>query len=180
MSADGAPKSPTREHANVSNPAPASERTNVSNPAPASERTSVGGPSSAVERAGGSAPPLAAVLGVIALGGVVGSLARYGLAEGFPHDTGSFPWATFATNVLGCFAIGVLLAALTPLSHPLLRPFLGTGILGGFTTFSTFAVDTDRLLPDHVIVALLYFFGTLAAALVATILGELAVKGIRR
>jgi fluoride exporter len=136
--------------------------------------------SSALERAGRVAPPLAAVLAVIALGGVIGSLGRYGLAEAFPHGAGSFPWATFATNVLGCFLIGVLLAMLTPLSHPLLRPFLGTGILGGFTTFSTFAVDTDRLLPDHVPVALLYFFGTVAAALIATLLGELAVKGVRR
>ncbi|HEY0474455.1 MAG TPA: CrcB family protein [Kribbella sp.] len=111
------------------------------------------------------------VLGVIALGGVLGSLARHGLAEAFPHRAGGFPWSTFAINVIGCFAIGVLLAALTPLSHPLLRPFLGTGILGGFTTFSTFAVDTERLLPAHAVVALVYFFGTLAAALVATYLG---------
>jgi CrcB protein len=117
---------------------------------------------------------------VIALGGVIGSLSRYGLAEGFPHAAGSFPWATFATNVAGCFLIGILLALLTPLSHPLLRPFLGTGILGGFTTFSTFAVDTDKLLPDHAMVALLYFFGTLAAALLATVLGELTVKAVRR
>jgi CrcB protein len=152
MSADGAPKSPASERAIVAD----------------------------VSQAVGSSPPLAAVLGVIALGGVGGSLARYGLAEAIPHAVGSFPWATFATNVLGCFLIGVLLALLTPLSHPLLRPFLGTGILGGFTTFSTFAVDTARLLPDHVIVALIYFFGTLAAALVATILGELAVRGARR
>jgi CrcB protein len=180
MSADGSPKPPPLASVSVPTPPPASERAGVTNPPLASERASVSNPSAAVERAGGSAPPLAAVLGVIALGGVVGSLARYGLAEAFPHDAGSFPWATFATNVLGCFAIGVLLAALTPLSHPLFRPFLGTGILGGFTTFSTFAVDTDRLLPDHVIVALLYFFGTLAAAMVATILGELAVKGARR
>ena len=125
-------------------------------------------------------PPLGLVLGVIALGGVIGSLSRYGLAEGFPHAAGSFPWAAFATNVAGCLLIGILLALLTPLSHPLLRPFLGTGILGGFTTFSTFAVDTDKLLPDHATVALLYFFGTLAAALLATILGELTVKAVRR
>jgi CrcB protein len=117
---------------------------------------------------------------VIALGGVIGSLSRYGLAKAFPHPAGSFPWATFATNVAGCFLIGILLALLTPLSHPLLRPFLGTGILGGFTTFSTFAVDTEKLLPDHAVVALLYFFGTLAAALLATVLGELTVKAVRR
>ncbi|MFI7066315.1 fluoride efflux transporter FluC [Kribbella sp. NPDC050124] len=120
------------------------------------------------------------ILGVVAVGGIIGSLARYGLAEAFsrelaqPHGSCEFPWATFATNVLGCFAIGVLLARLTPRSHPLLRPFLGTGILGGFTTFSTFAVDTERLLPEHVVVALVYFFGTLAAALLAATLGEYA------
>jgi CrcB protein len=111
-------------------------------------------------------------LGVVALGGIIGSLARYGLTEAFPHGTGEFPWATFATNVLGCFAIGVLLARLTPRSHPLLRPFLGTGILGGFTTFSTFAVDTEKLLPEHVVVALVYFFGTMTAALLAALIGE--------
>jgi len=121
-----------------------------------------------------SDPGLPRILGVIALGGIAGSLARYGLAEAIPHSPGSFPWATFLTNVLGCFAIGVLLARLGPGSHPLLRPFIGTGILGGFTTFSTFAVDTERLLPDHAVVALAYFFGTLAAALLATTLGHLA------
>jgi fluoride exporter len=112
------------------------------------------------------------VLGVVALGGIIGSLARYGLAEALPHGSADFPWSTFTTNVLGCFAIGVLLTRLTPRSHPLLRPFLGTGILGGFTTFSTFAVDTEKLLPEHAVVALVYFFGTLAAALLAAILGE--------
>ena len=112
------------------------------------------------------------ILGVVALGGVIGSLARYGLAEAIPHGPGEFPWATFVTNVLGCFAIGVLLARITPRSHPLLRPFLGTGILGGFTTFSTFAVDTEKLLQGHVVVALVYYFGTVTAALLAAMLGE--------
>lgn len=115
---------------------------------------------------------LGRTLVVIAAGGVVGSLARYGLAEVWPHQLGGFPWATFVTNVLGCFLIGVLLARITPQTHPLLRPFIGTGVLGGFTTFSTFAVDTDRLLPDHAVVALVYFFGTLAAAMVAVWAGD--------
>ncbi|GAB3818779.1 CrcB family protein [Kribbella italica] len=115
---------------------------------------------------------LGRTLAVIAAGGVVGSLARYGLAEAWPHQLGGFPWATFVTNVVGCFLIGVLLARITPQTHPLLRPFVGTGVLGGFTTFSTFAVDTDRLLPDHAVVALVYFFGTLAAALVAVWAGD--------
>ena len=109
---------------------------------------------------------------MVALGGIVGSLARYGLAEAMPHGSGQFPWATFLTNVLGCFAIGLLLARLTPRSHPLLRPFLGTGILGGFTTFSTFAVDTEKLLHVQPTIAVVYFFGTLAAALTAATAGE--------
>ncbi|GAA1511003.1 fluoride efflux transporter CrcB [Kribbella lupini] len=115
---------------------------------------------------------LGRTLAVIAAGGVVGSLARYGVADAWPHQQGGFPWATFVVNVVGCFLIGVLLARITPQTHPLLRPFLGTGVLGGFTTFSTFAVDTDRLLPDHAVVALVYFFGTLAAAMVAVWAGD--------
>jgi CrcB protein len=114
------------------------------------------------------------VVSVVALGGVIGSLARYGLAEAFPHAVGAFPWTTFLTNVLGCFAIGVLLVRQTPRSHPLLRPFLGTGILGGFTTFSTFAVDTERLMHVHLLVAIAYYFGTVTAALLAALIGEWA------
>ena len=117
-------------------------------------------------------PGLPRIVGVVALGGVIGSLARYGLAEAVPHGATGFPWATFVTNVLGCFAIGVLLAQLTPRHHPLLRPFLGTGILGGFTTFSTFAVDTEKLLHVQMVVAFVYFFGTVAAALAAATIGE--------
>ena len=119
---------------------------------------------------------LGRVLTVIAAGGVVGALARYGVAEAWPHRSGGFPWGTFVVNVVGCFLIGVLLARVTPRTHPLLRPFLGTGVLGGFTTFSTFAVDTDRLLPDHAVVALVYFFGTLAAAMVAVWAGDRAAR----
>ncbi|TWD83178.1 CrcB protein [Kribbella amoyensis] len=117
-------------------------------------------------------PGLPRILGVIAAGGIAGSLARYGLAEAIPHSPGGFPWSTFVTNVAGCFAIGLLLARITPRTHSLLRPFLATGVLGGFTTFSTFAVDTERLLPHHAIVALVYFFGTLLAALLAAALGD--------
>jgi CrcB protein len=54
----------------------------------------------------------------------------------------------------------------------LLRPFLGTGVLGGFTTFSTFAVDTEKLLHVQMVVAFVYFFGTIAAALAAATIGE--------
>jgi fluoride exporter len=82
-----------------------------------------------------------------ALGGVLGALARWGVGETLPHDAGSWPWATLLVNLTGCLVLGVLIAALFA-EHPdspWLRPFLGTGVLGGYTTFSTFAVDVVQL-----------------------------------
>lgn len=117
----------------------------------------------------------ASVLGVIALGGGLGALARYGLAQALPAGTGGFPWATFWTNVAGCFLIGVLMVLVTEAwsAHRLVRPFLGVGILGGFTTFSTYAVEARNLLqPDTVPLAFGYLGGTLAAALLAVMLGH--------
>jgi CrcB protein len=118
------------------------------------------------------------VLGAIALGGAIGALARYGLAEAMPHRAGAFPWSTFLTNVSGCLLIGVLLVVITEVRtvHPLGRPFLGTGVLGGFTTFSTFAVDTERLLGDHPLTAVAYFFGTVVAALLAVQTGVIVTR----
>ncbi|GAA3436373.1 fluoride efflux transporter CrcB [Kutzneria kofuensis] len=110
------------------------------------------------------------VLAVIALGGGLGALARYGISLWLPTMPGHFPWGTFAINVLGCFLIGVLMVRWG--QRPLLRPFLGVGVLGGFTTFSTYAVETRALLaPGEVPVALAYLFGTLAAAMLAVLAG---------
>ncbi|MFB8007862.1 fluoride efflux transporter CrcB [Nocardia sp. NPDC056000] len=114
----------------------------------------------------------ATVLMVIAVGGALGALSRYGLARIWPTPAGGFPWATFATNVLGCFLIGVLMVTITEIRpvHPLTRPFLGVGILGGFTTFSTYANETRGLLqPGTVPLAFAYLAGTLVCALLATL-----------
>ncbi|WP_051466557.1 fluoride efflux transporter FluC [Actinomadura oligospora] len=111
-----------------------------------------------------------ATLGAISAGGVCGALARYGLATAFPHDPGAFPWATFGTNVLGCLIIGVLMVVITegPRPHPLLRPFLGVGVLGGFTTFSTAMVDVQQAVGQGASrTALLYLAATLVTALAA-------------
>jgi fluoride exporter len=83
------------------------------------------------------------VLGAIAVGGVLGAEARYGLGVLWPHRAGGWPWATLLTNVSGCLLIGVLMVVLTERvrPHPLVRPLLGVGVLGGYTTFSTYAVD---------------------------------------
>ena len=82
-----------------------------------------------------------------ALGGALGALARWAVGELLPHSPGGWPWATFLVNVTGCLLIGVLLAVLLarlPRS-PWLRPFLAVGVLGGYTTYSTFAVEAVRL-----------------------------------
>jgi fluoride exporter len=120
----------------------------------------------------GQARPVAAV----ALGGAVGALARWAVGLGI-HA----PLGTFLINVAGCLAIGALLEVVTTRpSHPLLRPFLATGVLGGFTTFSTYAVDAQHLLlGGEVARGLLYVVGTLLAALAATWLGMRAVRWSR-
>ncbi|RDI55629.1 fluoride efflux transporter FluC [Nocardia mexicana] len=113
-----------------------------------------------------------AVLLAVALGGGLGAVARYGLAQWWPTPPGGFPWATFVTNVTGCFLIGVLMVAVAEIwiAHPLIRPFLGVGVLGGFTTFSTYANEIGELLrPGEAMVACVYLVGTLASALLATV-----------
>lgn len=117
----------------------------------------------------------------VALGGVLGALARYGLGRAWPSPTGTFPWATFAVNVSGCLLIGLLLVRLLEAGavHPLWRPFLGTGVLGGYTTFSTYAVDTRVLVDEgHVALAAVYVVGTVVAALLAVQLGVVAGRGL--
>lgn len=118
-------------------------------------------------------------LGMVALGGVLGASARYGVGLLLPHPTGAFPLGTFLINVVGGFLIGVLIEAVA--TRPLLRPFAVTGILGGFTTFSTYAVDTEQLLAaGRLATAGAYMVGTLVCALAATWLGLTLARLVRR
>ena len=126
-------------------------------------------------------------LGAVAAGGVVGSLARFGLHEAVPSVAGQFPWATFAVNVTGCLLIGVLMVLLTEVwaGRRLLRPFLGVGVLGGFTTFSAYAVEIEQAVSAGAArTALLYLGGTLVAAMLAVGAGAgltgAAVRTVRR
>jgi CrcB protein len=85
----------------------------------------------------------------IGLGGCAGALLRYwigGLVQN--RAAGSFPWGTLAVNLIGCFAIGVLMALVAdrPLVGPNVRSFAGIGLLGAFTTFSTFGYETVALI----------------------------------
>ncbi|HEY6739649.1 MAG TPA: CrcB family protein, partial [Actinopolymorphaceae bacterium] len=89
------------------------------------------------------------------------------------------PWATYAVNVTGCLLIGGLMAAIVELDlgHPLLRPFLGVGVLGGFTTFSTYALDILTLgRSGPALLALAYLVGTVCSALIAVVTGAAAVR----
>lgn len=122
---------------------------------------------------------------VVALGGVLGALARYAVSVLVPHaDPVLWPWATFVVNLVGALALGVLLAvvdarhahwsATRPQRARLARPFLASGVLGGFTTFSTFSVEAVGLArAGSPGVAVLY-------AVASVILGVLAVAVGRR
>ena len=91
------------------------------------------------------------LIAATAVGGVLGAEARYGLSLALPHHDHQFPWSTLVTNVSGCLLVGVLMAVLLelPSPHRLARPFLGVGVLGGYTTYSTFAVEVQRLVLRH-------------------------------
>ncbi|MET8119999.1 CrcB family protein [Micromonospora sp. NPDC005189] len=125
----------------------------------------------------------ATILATIAAGGVIGALARAGLQHAVPHSPTGFPWATFGINLFGCLLIGVLMAVLGHLGggRPLVRPFLGVGVLGGFTTFSTYAVDVQQaLVAGAPGTALAYLAATVLGALVAVGLGDAGAAGLLR
>jgi CrcB protein len=110
------------------------------------------------------------VLAAIAVGGATGAAARYLIGREWPTSAGAFPASTLAINVLGCALIGVLMVLVADVwgRQRLIRPFLGTGVLGGFTTFSTYAVDIQRLVAGaHAGTALLYLAVTPIGALLA-------------
>ena len=119
-------------------------------------------------------PGDAGLLGVVAAGGVLGSLGRYAAGSALPHPSGAFAWVTFVVNVSGALAMGVLMAWVWSMDrpHPWLRPFLGVGVLGGWTTFSSFALDTHSMVEaGHPAVAAAYVIGSLALAIAGVALG---------
>lgn len=126
------------------------------------------------------------VIGVVAAGGAIGATARYGAAVLWPTAHGTFPLTTFTVNAVGCALMGVLMVVITEVraAHRLVRPFLGTGILGGFTTFSTYAVDIQRLLAaGRAAAALATLVGTVLVTLAAVwagVTGTRALLQLRR
>lgn len=121
------------------------------------------------------------VLAVVAAGGAIGAVGRYGLTVALPHEPTPFPWATFITNTTGCFAIGVLMLVVRDLlpGRPLVRPFLGVGVLGGFTTFSTYTLEIQRMADAGARgAAVAYLAGTVVAALAAVYAGDRATRRV--
>lgn len=119
------------------------------------------------------------VLLVVAAGGASGSLARWALGQALTAPPGGFPWATFLANVSGAFAIGVLMVFVLDVWPPsrFVRAFLGVGVLGGFTTVSTYMLDTRALLAaDGAPLAAAYLFATLATGLAAVWAGILLAR----
>ncbi len=118
----------------------------------------------------------------IAAGGALGSAARYGVNVWSGRMFGSeFPWHTFIVNVVGCFAMGAVVALMATrlnVGHEA-RAFLTTGILGGFTTFSAFSFDFAQLVERKALgPALAYGAGSVALSLIAVFAGLYLVRSL--
>ena len=116
----------------------------------------------------------------VAFGGALGASARYLANTAAMRLLGpGFPWATVFVNVLGSFLMGVLVVALAHKDATRLAPLLMTGVLGGFTTFSAFSLDTLTLWErGQGGLAALYVAGSVVLSLVAIALGMAAARGI--
>jgi fluoride exporter len=133
-------------------------------------RSVAGGPGQGRDRPN---PPWR-VLGAIAVGGFAGGTARYELGLAVAAHRGTFPVATFGINISGSFVLALLLVYVLEIWPPTtyVRPLLGVGFCGAYTTFSTWMVGVDQLLSDgRAATAAGYLFGSLVAGLAATSLG---------
>lgn len=115
----------------------------------------------------------------VGVGGFLGGIARYGVGQAWPTAAGGFPWDVFGVNTAGALLLGLLLVLVAEVLPPstYLRPALGTGFCGAFTTFSSVTVGFDRLAAHgHAALAVGYLaasvFGGLAAAAFGMILGR--------
>jgi CrcB protein len=108
---------------------------------------------------------------LVALGGAVGSVARYGVGFAAARWFGlAFPWGTLTVNIVGGVAMGLLAARVGP-ENESMRLLLGVGLLGGFTTFSAFSLETVRLMEHQPGLAVLYAAASLLLSVGACWLG---------
>lgn len=109
---------------------------------------------------------------VVGLGGAVGAVCRYLLGQAIPKLDSGFPFGTFAVNLIGCFIIGLVVGFAGKHSSldSRLVLFLQTGVCGGFTTFSTFSLESLTLLEDgHMIIGIFYIIMSVMVGLFALI-----------
>ena len=122
----------------------------------------------------------ASILGVVAVGGAIGSMARYAVTT-IQNPVGAFPYAIFVVNLSGGFMMGVV-TALLALKFSVsseMRAFLTTGILGGYTTFSTFSLESAMLIERHdYATATSYVIGSAILSIVALFCGMWIVRAI--
>ncbi|MDX6485503.1 MAG: fluoride exporter [Gaiellaceae bacterium] len=118
----------------------------------------------------------------VALGGALGASARYGLDRAIESRSRSwFPWSTFTINVTGCFLIGVISAALVDRHHlpAWLRVGLVVGVIGGYTTFSTFAQEAfDLGDTHHAAIAAAYVAASVVVGIAAVYAGTVLGRGL--
>lgn len=118
---------------------------------------------------------LARELVAIFLGGMLGALARVGLAQGFPHAATAWPWPTFAVNLAGAWLLGWTVTRLPPSSYA--RPFAGIGVCGALTTFATLQLELLKMLDaGRWALALAYAAASLAGGLAAVRLGVASAR----
>lgn len=118
---------------------------------------------------------------LVALGGGIGAAGRYGVSLAMPLKPGEWPWATFSVNVAGSLAIGVLAGWLSSRGDAAesWRLFLGVGVLGGFTTFSAYSLETLRMIErGEWPAAVFYVLGSVAAGLAAVAIGAEIAKRV--
>lgn len=119
---------------------------------------------------------------LVAVGGALGAAARWWVAGLVQFRTGAgFPWGTFVVNVVGCFLIGLVMetAVATFSFGPVLRLFLVVGVLGGFTTWSSFSYETMKMLEEGAVaMAAANALGTMAACFAGTFAGLAAGRAL--
>ncbi len=116
----------------------------------------------------------------IGVGGAIGTLARYGIERGIPTAGFAMPWSTLAVNVAGSLLLGVVLTLVVERWSPTtyVRPFAAIGVCGGFTTFSTLAVEVaQRGQHGRAVLAAVYLVVSVVAGMAAAALGIAAARG---
>ena len=162
-----------------------SGRPSARRPEPGNEPVSVSGPAPVPRSAPVPVHRRPGLLVAVCLGGALGAPLRYALGRAVPPAASGFPTGTLLVNLLGCLLLGALVAGLASAAPTSLpgrygRAFLGSGLLGAFTTYSTFAVEVDRLVLDgHVAVALAYVAASLGGGLLAAAAGAWSLRWLR-